>query len=332
MRSLDSINPFRLGLVAIAVGVLIAVGIELFTVIPFGKHTYTAVFAQSAGIRPKEDVQIAGIRVGEVRSVTLAGDVVHVSFTVDKDVHLGSRTTAAIKVATLLGTHFLAVTPKGSDDLPDDTIPKSATTVPFNLQDVLDKGVSSLQTLDAHKLSRLLTTMTRTLSPSTEEVGPALRGVVRLSDVIARRSDGIGKLLSAARKVTSQLSDSSTDLIDLMQQTNLVVTEITSRRHAIHRLLVETTTLSRNLNAVIKHTTADTGPALHSLNLALDELRRQNRTLGNVLDAMAPAARYLANATGSAPYGNLFTPSPVLPPNDGLGCTQLRLVIPGLCG
>ncbi|HEX7738367.1 MAG TPA: MCE family protein [Marmoricola sp.] len=331
MRSLENINPFRLGLVAIAVGVVIAVGIELFTIIPFGKDTYTAVFEQSAGLKPKEDVQIAGVRVGEVRSVKLAGNVVHVSFTVNKDVHLGSRTTAAIKVATLLGTHFLAVEPKGSGGLTDDTIPESATTVPFNLQDVLDKGVTSLEQLNSHKLAKLLSTMTKTLSPSTEEVAPALRGVVRLSNVVAKRSDGIGNLLSAARKVTGQLSDSSSDLIDLMQQTNLVVKEITSRRQAIHRLLVETSTLSHNLNRIISDTTADTGPALHSLNLALDELRRQNKTLGTVLDTMAPAVRYLANATGIAPYGLLYAHSPVLPPNDGIGCAQLGTTIPGLC-
>lgn len=321
MKALESRDPFKLGLAAIAVGVLIAVGIELFTIIPFGKDTYTAVFEQSAGLQPKEDVQVGGVRVGEVRSVKLAGTTVHVTFTVDKGVHLGPQTTAAIKVATLLGTHLLAVTPRGAGALPNDTIPESATTVPFNLQDVLDQGVTQLQQLDAPRLAQLLTTMTRTLSPSTDEVGPALQGVVRLSTVIANRSDQIGALLSSARKVTGQLSSSSTDLIDLMKQTNLVVAEITSRRTAIHRLLVETTTLARNVNGIITDTKADTGPALHALNLALDELHRQDKTLGNVLDTMAPAVRYLANATGNGAYGLLYAHSPVLPPNDGFGCS-----------
>ena len=89
--------------------------------------------------------------------------------------------------------------------------------------------------------------------------------------------------------------------------------------------------MSNNLNRIISDTTADTGPALHSLNLALDELRRQNKTLGTVLDTMAPAVRYLANATGIAPYGLLYAHSPVLPPNDGIGCAQFTIPIPDVC-
>ena len=39
---------------------------------------------------------------------------------------------------------------------------------------------------------------------------------------------------------------------------------------------------------------------------------------------MAPAVRYLANATGIAPYGYLYVPAPVLPPNDGIGCKLVK--------
>jgi phospholipid/cholesterol/gamma-HCH transport system substrate-binding protein len=321
MKSLESRDPFKLGLAAIAVGAVLGLLVLLLTVIPFGKHTYTAVLAQSAGLRPKEDVQVFGVRVGEVRSVELAGDRVKVSFTVKNDVHLGSRTTAAVKVATLLGTHILAVTPSGSGDLPDDTIPLARTSVPFNLQDVLDQGTHNLEQLDSSKLATLLTTMTKELSPSSDGVGPALEGVVRFSDAVASRSDQIGELLTAARSVTGQLSASSVDLIDLMKQTNLVVSEVTARRDAIHKLLVETTRLAGNVNAIIADTKADTQPALRALNGALAELRSQDKNLRGVLETMAPAVRYLANATGHGPYGNLYSKPPTLPPNDGIGCT-----------
>jgi phospholipid/cholesterol/gamma-HCH transport system substrate-binding protein len=320
MKPLQDRNPFRLGLVAIAVGILLAIGVLLLTVVPFGKNTYTAVLAQSAGLQPKEDVLVSGVRVGEVRSVKLVGDTVHVTFTVSKSVHLGSRTTAAVKVATLLGTHLLAVTPQGSGSMVDDTIPLDRTSVPFNLQDVLDQGTHRLEQLNAPRLAKLLSVMARQLAPSSQEFGPALKGVIRLSDVVAKRSDQFGGLLRAARSVTGQLSSSSSDLIALMRQTNLVVGEVTARRDAIHALLVESTRLARNVNAVIGETRADVHPALAALNSALAELRRQDKTLRDVLDTMAPAVRYIANASGNAPYGDLYAHAPVLPPNDGIGC------------
>jgi phospholipid/cholesterol/gamma-HCH transport system substrate-binding protein len=322
MTALADRNPFRIGLVTIVAGAVLGLVVLLISVVPFGQRTYTAVLAQSAGLRAKEDVQVSGVRVGEVRSVKLVGQTVHVRFTVDKDIHLGSRSTAAVKVATLLGTHFLAVSPAGGGDLHDGTIPLEQTSVPFNLQDVLDQGTQRIEELDAPTLARMFSVLADQLAPSADDVGPALTGVIRLSDAVASRSDQFGALLKSAQQVTRQLADGSADLVDLMKQTNLVVGEVTARRDAIHQLLVEATGLARNVNAVIDSTKADVGPALDAINSALAELRRQDRTLQDVLDTMAPAARYIANASGNAPYGNLFARPPVLPPND----TSCRLL------
>ena len=331
MKRIENRDPFKLGIVAIVIGLLFAVGVVVLSSVSFGKSSYTAYLAQSAGLKPKEDVQIAGVLVGEVKSVELAGlghcgpgtsattACVKVTFTVDSGVHLGAQTTADVKVATLLGTHLLAVTPTGTGSLPGDQIPLAQTTVPFNLQDVLNKGAQTLQQIDAQQLAKLLNTMTTELTPSTEAVGPALEGVVRLSTVIANRSGQIGDLLKAARSVTTQLSSSSGDLIALMQQTNLVVQEVTSRRQAIHLLLVETARLAQNVNAIITDTKADTGPALRALNGTLAQLRSADAQLRHVLDVMAPAGRYLANATGNGPWVDLFTCGSVLPPNDAPG-------------
>jgi phospholipid/cholesterol/gamma-HCH transport system substrate-binding protein len=322
MKALADRNPFHIGLVALVAGAVLGLVVVLISVVPFGERTYTAVLAQSAGLRAKEDVQVAGVRVGEVRSVKLVGQTVHVRFTVDKDIHLGSRSSADVKVATLLGTHFLAVTPAGGGDLSHDTIPLERTSVPFNLQDVLDRGTQRIEELDAPTLARMFSVLADQLGPSSDDVGPALTGVIRLSDAVADRSDQFGALLRSARHVTRQLAAGSGDLVELMKQTNLVVGEVTARRDAIHRLLVEATGLARSVNTVIDSTRADVGPALKAINAALAELRRQDRTLQGVLETMAPAARYLANATGNAPYGNLFAKPPVLPPND----TSCRLL------
>jgi len=106
-------DPFKLGLVTIAVGAVIAVLVGVVSFVSFGTRSYTAVLAQTAGLRSGEDVEVYGVPKGEVKSVKLAGDTVEVRFVLDKDIDLGDRSTAAVKVATLLGTHYLAVTPAG---------------------------------------------------------------------------------------------------------------------------------------------------------------------------------------------------------------------------
>jgi phospholipid/cholesterol/gamma-HCH transport system substrate-binding protein len=314
MFALERRDPFRVGLVALAAAVVLGLLVLGVTLVPFGAHTYTAVLAQTAGLRVGEDVEVYGVPKGEVRSIELAGDTVRVRFTVDRGVHLGDRTTAAVKVATLLGTHYLAVTPAGSGRL--ETIPLARTSVPFNLQDVLERGTASLEQLDPEVLARALTEASRTLSASADQVGPALTGIARLSEAVQARNDQTGALLAAARSVTSQLSASSGDLVGLMRQANLVMAEINRRREAIHTLLTETTTLADSLGGIVDQTRQDMAPALRQLDAVLQTLRDEDATLKDVLDKIAPTVRYFANATGNGPWGDLWLKDPAMPPDD----------------
>lgn len=318
MKPLSQRDPFRLGILAGVVGLVAAVGIVALSVASFGTREYTAVLQHTAGLRASEDVQVHGVSSGKVTDIKLEDQAVVVTFVLDQDIDLGADTTAAVKVATLLGTHYLQVEPEGSGSLPQGRIPLSRTTVPFNLQDVIEEGTAKLDELDPVALARALTAVSETLSASGDDIGPALEGVARLSAVVSRRSGEVGDLLRAARAVTDQLNDSSTDIVVLMEQTNLVVNEITSRRVAIRTLLRETTGLSQALTAVVEETKADLNPTLDDLNLALDALNRQDKSLQQVLTSMAPAVRYVANAAGNGPFVDLNTGGAVLPTDEQL--------------
>jgi len=254
---------------------------------------------------------------GEVKSVKLAGDEVIVEFTLDKGIRLGAQTTAAVRVATLLGTHYLAVDPQGSGSLTGDNLPRAQTSVPYNLQDVIDRGTEQLEKLDPALISKALTVVSETTEASQAEFGPALKGIARVSQVIATRTDQAGELLEAARGVADQLSDSSTDLLELMRQTNLVLDEVLGRRVEIHDLLVKTIALSKALTSIVTDTQADLKPALKDTHTVMAMLKSQEKKLQEALSVLAPTARYLANATGS---GNYVTTVPADGLPDGLIC------------
>jgi phospholipid/cholesterol/gamma-HCH transport system substrate-binding protein len=325
MTPLSARDPFKIGIAALVVAALLGLAVLAISVVPFGKSSYTAMLAQTAGLRVSEDVKVHGVPVGQVTGIELDGDQVKVSFTVSKDVHLGSETRASVKVATLLGTHYLDVAPAGPGDL-KGAIPLARTSVPYNLQDVLEKGTGNLQKLDPLLLAKALTEASKTLEATSEGIGPALEGVARLSEAVTARSDQTAALITATRKVTDQLGESSVDIVELMKQANLVTAEITSRREAIHTLLTETTTLASNLAATIEETKADLGPAFRQLNEVLATLRRQDKVLKNLLENVAPAVRYVANATGNGPWGDLFVRDSAIPPDD------LRCRFSGGCG
>lgn len=315
---LSARDPFTVGLVAIVLAGLVAGLVVLLSVVSFGTGTYTAVIAHTAGLRPGEDVQVHGVPVGEVRSVELRDTDVLVTFTVEEGVELGEGSRAAVKVATLLGTHYLEVDPAGGGRLADGRIPLERTSVPYNLQDVLEGGTRRLEELDAPRLARALTAASRTLAAAGDDVGPALDGVARLSELVAARSGQTGELLRAAEQVSLRLHESDADITGLMEQTTLVVREVTVRRRAIRRLLEQTTGLSEALTAIVTETRSDVAPALRDLDLALDALNAQDASLERVLEVMAPALRYVANATGNGPFLDLYVDDPAIPADDAL--------------
>ncbi|MFL6089103.1 MAG: MCE family protein [Aeromicrobium sp.] len=301
-------NPFRIGVAAfVALGVLGGL-ILIISVIPFGANTYHAELEHTAGLRAKEGVQIAGVEVGEIKSLKVVGSHVDVVFTADKDIPLGAQTTAAVKVGTLLGTHYLALHPEGSGTLPDDTIALSRTSVPFNLQDVIDQGTGAVNELDGAKIAESLSVVGDTLKAAGPSLGPAFEGVSRVSQLITKRDDQIGDLLAASRSISKQLADSTGDLTQLMRQSNLVIEELVHRRKAIRNLLSSVSSITATLDGILADNADELGPMLKDLDTVTAVLNARDAQLKTALHNLAVTARYFANATGDGPFVNLYIP------------------------
>ena len=56
-----------------------------------GGDTYYASFSEAGGLKANDEVRIAGVRVGKVEAVELAGDHVRVTFRVKTDSEFGTR-------------------------------------------------------------------------------------------------------------------------------------------------------------------------------------------------------------------------------------------------
>lgn len=304
-------EPFRVGIAAFAALGVLGLVVIAISVVPFGARTYQAEFGHTAGLRATEGVQIAGVEVGEVRKVEVEGNKVIVTFTVSDDIELGSRTEASVKVGTLLGTHFLDIVPKGSGELASDTIPLAHTSVPFNLQDVIDKGTGAVDQIDATKISEALSVVADTLKVAGPQLGPAFRGVARLSKMITARDEQIGELLEASRLISDQLSSGTADLVKLMKQSNLVIGELVRRRAAIRDLLGDITSVTASINQIMDDNEKDLKPLLTDLDTVVGILVRKDDDLRRALHNLAVTSRYFANATGDGPFVNLFLTDPL---------------------
>ena len=85
----------------------------------FGGRGYEvyATFANIGGLKLGSSVEIAGVHVGHVQSITLSNYQARVSLIIPRNVKLQEDAIASIKTKGLIGEKYIGITPGGSDKI-----------------------------------------------------------------------------------------------------------------------------------------------------------------------------------------------------------------------
>jgi len=307
-RPVESYNRRRLAATGLLVLAAVVLATTLISGLDAGKIRYTARFAQAAQISSGHRVTVAGIEVGTVKDVRLAGDHVEVTFSVRRDVPVGRDSRAAIKLTTILGTRYLELAPAGDGEPPGRTIDLAHTEVPYDMQDTLAGATSTLTPIDAERIAQSVRVMNDNLHGLPEALPQALANINALATVIADRRGQLGTLLDNANAVTALLHRQKADLGALVTQGNDILGEVTARRAAMQRLFDGVTVLVDRARTVL-----DDEPQLDALITNMHEfarmLREQDALVRNFLQVAPVAVRNLANASGSGNAMDINVPA-----------------------
>ena len=313
-------NPVIVGAISLAVIAALILAAFRAQDLPVigGGDTYYADFAEAGGLKVNDEVRIAGVRVGKVEDVALEGDHVRVTFRVDSGADFGPETAAAIKVKTLLGAMFLALQPAGEGQMDEgDAIPVERTSSPYDVVDAFSGLAETSERIDTDQLAQSLTTLADLTRNTPEEFRAALDGVSRLSATVASRNEKINDLLGNLDRVSTVLDARDQDIVALMKDSDVLFRSLVARREAVHNLLVSTTSLSKELTALVQQSRDDLKPALLHLENVVEVLNKNEDNLDNSLRLMAPFYRVFANTLGTGPWFDTYIQN--LPPVPQVG-------------
>lgn len=292
-----------------SVGAVVLMAVSLgYDRIPYvnGTKNATAYVADAAGLNTGDEVQVAGMKVGSVRGISLDGNRVKVDFAIDTDVDMGEDTSAAIKTDSILGRRALAVYSDGRGELPDKTIPIERTTVPYSLISALGDLTNTVEAMDTDKVDEALATISETMKTSSPEVRGAIDGITRLSQSINKRDQGVRDLLDKAAGTTDILGTRSGQINQLMVDGDKLFTALDLRRRSISELIVNIDTLAQQLSGLVQDNEAQLGPALDKLEKVSDLLIRNRDDIDLGLRRVAPFATALGEAVASGPWFNAY--------------------------
>jgi phospholipid/cholesterol/gamma-HCH transport system substrate-binding protein len=320
MRPFRERNPVLVGfagLVAIALLMLAAFRADQLPLIG-GGDTYYAEFSEAGGLQKGDEVRIAGVKVGEVKEITLDGNVVQVEFLIDKGVEFGPDTEADIRVKTLLGDMFIGLVPDGSGQLnPGSTIDIAHTNAPYDVVAAFSDLSETTTQIDTGQLAHAFDAVSGMLEQTPEEIRGTLTGLSQLSRNIAARDAQVNSLLQNLDKVSGVLADRNQELVKLFKDGSVLFSAVAARREAIHNLLVATQQLSGQLRGLVADTRADLGPALAQLSDVLAVLKKNEENIDESIRLMAPFYRVFANTLGNGSWWDSFIQN--IPPVPAIG-------------
>ncbi len=329
MKPLQERNPIAVALA----GLVILAGIALLAFfansLPIigGGTTYTADFAEAAGLQPGNEVRAAGVIVGRVTGLSLDGNKVAVAFRVS-GAWVGNATTAAIKIKTLLGDKYLAIDPMGvSPQNPAQPIPLARTTSPYDVTQAFSSVGLQISQINTSRLAQSLETLSAAFATTPPYVRTALRGLASLSSSIASRDAAVTSLLAASSKVTGTLAGQDARFQALLGDGNLLLAELQQRQSAIHSLLLGTRALATQLSGLVADDQSRLGPTLQALDQVTGVLEQNQANLTRALALAGPYYRLLGNALGNGRWFDIYlcgvVPKSYLPPGTGpaQGCS-----------
>jgi phospholipid/cholesterol/gamma-HCH transport system substrate-binding protein len=301
-------NPVTIGAVSLAVIatlVLLAFNAQSLPLIG-GGTVYKAQFSEAAGLKPDDVVRVAGVKVGKVESLALEHGAVTVEFRV-KDAFVGDRSEAAIKIETVLGAKYLALVPRGADELdPDKPIPLERTASPYDVVEAFADLSTTVEEIDTDQLASSFEVLADTFAETPDEVRTSLEGLARLSDTIASRDAQLQELLGATRKVTDVLADRNGEFTQLILDSNTLLTEVERRRELIDSILTNTQELAKQLSGLVADNREALAPTLQQLSVVTDLLSRNRAALAETVNNFAPYVRVFANTLGNGRWFDSF--------------------------
>jgi phospholipid/cholesterol/gamma-HCH transport system substrate-binding protein len=171
--------------------------------------TYAAVFTDATELKAGDEVRVAGVTVGRVRSVSLTADArARVVFSAESAVELTTATTAVIRYRNLIGDRYVALDVPAGTGRPlsaGATLPVSQTRAALDLTAVFNGFKPLFAGLDAESINALSMSLVQALQGEGGTIASLLSSTGSLGHTIADRDRTIGRLVTDLTTVLTTL-------------------------------------------------------------------------------------------------------------------------------
>lgn len=297
-----------LALVLLVIGVLYAV--------PFGTRSYTALLPEAQSVRVGDDVRVAGVPVGKVTGLTLTDDDVEMTFTVADEVFVGAQSSLDIRMLTIVGGHYVALTPAGTTPLGRTPIPADRVRLPYNLAQTFQDAVEPLRAIDGDQLRANLEALSTSIEASPDGLRRTVDGIGQFVAALDRQRADVAAAIAIADEKLGAVDLARGELGRLVEKVSLLETMLADKQNEVRTAVQQLDRVVSRLAGVQPSWESTLRPLARQLADTVPELVALGDRLQPVIDGVAALAQQLTQLVpDDGP-----TPAPVCVPVPGRVC------------
>lgn len=255
----------------------------------------TAYFDRAVGVYAGSDVQVLGVRVGAVESVTPRGQQVEVVFSVDRDVAIAHDTAAVVVAPSVVSDRYVQLTDlaRSGPLLADGAvIPRTRTATPVELDELyasLDTLVSALGPDGANSdgaLSELLDTGAENLRGNGAAFNESVRNFAQAARTLSGSADDLFATVDELQKFTTMLAGNDRQILSVNTQLDQVWRTLSADREELSTALNTLGTALADIQAFIRDNRAAIKSNVDKLARTTQQLVDNRASIAEALDTI----------------------------------------------
>jgi phospholipid/cholesterol/gamma-HCH transport system substrate-binding protein len=177
-----------------------------------GHYTVNLQLPEAGNLYPNGNVTYRGTKVGRVTAVYLTDTGVEADLSLNSDVHIPSDLDAHVHSQSAIGEQYVELSPRNGTSPPlrgGDAIPRSRTSVPPDINSLLDAANRGLQAIPHGDLKTVIDESYTALGGLGPEFSRFVKGSTALAIDAQKNIDALTALIDGAGPVLDSQSDTS---------------------------------------------------------------------------------------------------------------------------
>ncbi|HWG61334.1 MAG TPA: MCE family protein [Streptosporangiaceae bacterium] len=251
MKRKSLAGPLAKSIIFVVITVIITavLGISIAQTGASASIGYHATFSDVTGLTVGDDVDIAGVRIGSVTSITVyRHNLALVGFSVPANRPLPASVTATIKYLNLAGQRYMdlgqGTGPVGQTMPQGGTIPLTRTTPALDLTELFNGFQPLFQALSPGDVNKLSSEIIQVFQGQTPNITTLVANVGTLTTTLAAKDRVIGEVINNLNSVLHTVNSRGGELANLVTTLQQLVSGLAADRKPIGTAISALSSLS----------------------------------------------------------------------------------------